>query len=972
MAMVAGAAALPVPSNTSPVALAPLAFSGLAGKPPSQLHSVGSAVASKGSLATRRDLALLAAAGVSVAGAASSRRLAGGRRRSRFAGRGRPGAVHFVARRATEIVVSVPDIADLQKQAEAELGSLSSPSAEAVNSLAVQLQGLAAGVELPQPPEALKQAIDSLLAIPEVRAAADTFSQQANALLAALPAAMPAELSAALADPALAVAAQPAGAGALLVWLLALRRGKQWWAEELPLRYDGPWIEAYWMRRPFKLLKRFIEVGFKIGAFSTAIEIDKALGKDEENMPQRAVEARELITDLGPTFVKITQVWASRPDVLPEAYQKECEKLLEQVRPFNRELAMETLRRNITGSNGVERMFDDMAVFDEPIAAASVGQVYKANMNGRDVAVKVQRPDVREQVTLDLFVVRRLSGLGSQLPIERYAAQFKSLLELLDRAAPPFIEELDYENEASNQRRFAKMTADCELIRDNVAVPEVFFSSREVLVQEWLPGKKLTEPGAAQEQAGRVVKVLLNSYMVQFLETGFLHGDPHPGNFILMPDGRLGILDYGLMTTISPEKRVAFIEYIMHVQAKMYDECLQDLVNLEFLPAGIADDKEAREVIVPGLANTLSILYEGSGDLREQQKKFIKQREDLQATGKLEVLRGKLQAIAKKYGSFRLPGYMTLILRAFATLEGVGLRTDKQFSIIKECFPYVARRLLTDDSLRIREALKAYLYRDGRRIKVKRIDDLASGFGNFTNLMKGSRKEAVEAGAPIAAADTAALVVAGRGSGDSTEDEETPPVVFDTASRDIIAVLFSPQGNFLQEVLIDEAVAAIDALSRAALVQLLKALGPLAMPLRGQLSFMLGSPDFSRTESVILTRDDKESLLLLRRIAQLIQEGSSGRPDASSSASSEHDGGAADAGVRSVDLLNVFRDLQRLGPIASGLLPTVAPGVTAFARRLVVQLGSRTLLRLANDLERGSAGGRRASAMIPAAATTSR
>jgi len=713
--------------------------------------------------------------------------------------------------------------------------------------------------------------------MPELRVGLDS-------LVALLPAELPGQLAVLLADPAFATAAGPAAVGAAVVGLLSLKRGRQTWLEELPIRYNGPWIQAYWARRPLTLILRFVEVAFRIGSFTTSIEFDKIFGTEEKNRPERAIAAREMITDLGPTFVKITQVWASRPDILHEEYQKEFEKLLEQVRPFGKELAMKTLRRNIPGDGELERMFGGLKDFETPIAAASVGQVYKAMVNGREVAVKVQRPDVRETVTLDLYVVRQLSSFGSRLPIERYAAQFRSLVELLDRAAPPFIEELDYENEAANQRKFAASIRGCDLVKDTVVVPDVLLSTREVLVQEWLPGKKLTEPGAAQEQAGRVVKVLLNSYMVQFLETGFLHGDPHPGNFVLMPDGKLGILDYGLMTTIDPEKRIAFIEYIMHVQAQMYDECLQDLVNLEFLPAGIASDPVAREIIVPGLASTLSILYEGSGDLREQQEKFKKQRDDLQATGKLEELRAKLTEIGNKYGSFKLPGYMTLILRAFATLEGVGLRNDKSFSIVKECFPYVARRLLTDDSNRIREALRAYLYKGRQRVSVKRIDDLSAGFGSFTNLMKGNRKEIGEAGGTLATMERPIGIKLSSSSSSSAPaaggDEVSAATadLLNTAGRDLASVLFRPEGNFLQELLIDEAVAAIDALSRAVVLQILRALGPLAFPLRGPLSFFLNSPSSERTESVILSRGDKESLLLLRRIVRLTAAGGRQRP----------------------------------------------------------------------------------------------
>ncbi|CAL1141530.1 unnamed protein product [Cladocopium goreaui] len=621
----------------------------------------------------------------------------------------------------------------------------------------------------------------------------------------------------------------PAAVGVFVVALLSLRRGRQPWLEELPLRYDGAWIAAYWQRRPLRLLQRFVEVSIRAGSFSVAMEIDKLLGREEAMSAQRAREAKELITDLGPAFVKIVQVFASRPDALPEAYQKEFEGLLERVRPFKKDEAMDTMSRNLDGDEAVRSLFDDMSVFDEPVAAASVGQVYRAKMNGREVAVKVQRPDVREQVTLDLFVVRQIASIGSFVPIERYARQFRSLFDLVDRAAPPFIEELDYEFEASNQKEFAELISKCDLVSDTVQVPEVVQASREVLIQEWLPGKKLTEPGAAKDQAQQV-KVLLNSYMVQLLETGFLHGDPHPGNFVLMPSGKIGILDYGLMTRISEDKRVALIQYLMHVQANMYDECLQDLVTLEFLPDGIASDKEAREVIVPRLAETLNILFEQS-DLRVQREKFIKQREELEASGKLEILQQELQGIAKKYGSFQLPGYATLIIRALATLEGVGLKASSNFSLKSETFPYIARRLLTDDSLRIREALRAYLYKGRSRIAPDRLESLSQGFRTFTNLMKGDRVEAAAAGAPTPETVEATNNTNRNEARQSGEN-------LDLATKDIAAVLFSPDGNFLQDLLIDEGVAAVDALSRAAVLQSLRALnplGPLAVPVAAPL-----------------------------------------------------------------------------------------------------------------------------------------
>ncbi|CAE7209901.1 unnamed protein product [Symbiodinium natans] len=848
-----------------------------------------------------------------------------------------------VNRKVYRVQVDLPDPMDVEKQIETVAGPMFAKDIQQAGRAATDLlHSTEKALPKMMLPELPKIPLPSLPAVPpELTAAVKQLAAKVEAAapnlttdLKNLAAHLPPDIAKVLLHPqVLEPVMLPAGVGAVVVWLLALRRGPQPWIEELPREYDYGRITAYWQRRPFKLLTRFVEAGIKVGGFLLSRKLDEWTGTEDQMRPQRAVEARELITDLGVTFIKIAQVWASRPDILPKEYLKEYEKLLEQVRPFGKDLALETLRRKEEGGRAAIDMFDDLSVFEKPIASASVGQVYKAELNGKTVAVKVQRPDVREQSTLDLYVIRTAGSIGSLLPwpFLSTARQSRNLVELIDLTAPTFVQELDYEVEAANQRRFAETVEDCELIRDAVVVPEIVFANREVLVQEWLDGKKLTEPGAAQEQAGRVVKLLLNSYMVQFLETGYLHGDPHPGNFILMGDGRLGILDYGLMTEISSEKRLAFIEFLMHLQAKEYRSCLNDLINLEFFPPALAEDKEALDIIVPTLANTLSTLYEEGGDLKKKQAMFVKQREEMKAAGKLDGLREKLQAISKKYsGAFRLPPYFTLILRAFGTLEGLGLKTNENFAIVKECFPYIARRLITDDSFRMREALRSYLYKGRSRIAVSRIDELATGFGNFTNLMKGSRTESAAAGGiQLKPADSGT-------SNDATHDQSTQNSQrreVDSATREIAEVVFSRDGNFLQDLLIEEGVAAIDALSRASLVRLLRTLGPLALPLSLPLNLLLGGVD----DQQLLSREDKQSLLVLRRITELVDAGR--RP-------------AAESDDRGADLGETVRSLQRLQPIAQGLLPSITPGAASFAGRFARQLARRVLLRLADDVER--------------------
>ena len=187
-----------------------------------------------------------------------------------------------------------------------------------------------------------------------------------------------------------------------------------------------------------------------------------------------------------------------------------------------------------------------------------------------------------------------------------------------------------------------------DVVRGAVKVPHVFrkLSGRCVLTQEWVEGRKLTDLGddpASAPLRAKLVQTLLNSYMVQFLETGFLHADPHPGNFLLMEDGRLCILDYGMMTTIEAEQRVAFIEYIAHLSARDYDKTLGDLVNLGFVPPNSrTTPRTARSWSRSWRRRWRRCTARGSAT-----KKLDKLNE--QGAGRVAELSDKLERIAKDY-----------------------------------------------------------------------------------------------------------------------------------------------------------------------------------------------------------------------------------------------------------------------------------------------------------------------------------
>ena len=750
--------------------------------------------------------------------------------------------------------------------------------------------------------------------------------------------------------------------------------------EGLPSSYDIEGIRAYWRARPLASLRRTSALLVRVLAWGVGLLSDVAAGPEavERNAAARARDLRDLIAEQGPAFVKVGQAVAIRPDLLPPAYLTELQTLLDQVAPFGSDEARALIRQQLGAGVDLEDVFEDVSAFDEPVAAASIGQVYRARLKangygqspeesvpsslfGDEVAVKVQRPGILETVTLDLLVIRSvLSAVASAEDFGNESlAQIKQgaegFLPVLDVAAERFLEELDYGLEADNASRFEKDMASVEVVRGAVKVPHVFrgLSGRCVLTQEWVEGRKLTDitsdPSTGPLRA-KLVQTLLNSYMVQFLETGFLHADPHPGNFLLMPDGRLCILDYGMMTEILPDQRVAFIEYIAHLSARDYEKTLTDLVNLGFVPPELANDPRNRDVVVPVLAETLETLYGSGGSAAKKLDKLSEQ-----GNSRVSELSDKLEQLSKEY-PLQLPPYFVLILRAFGTLEGLGLSVDENYAIVDECFPYVARRMLADDSPRMRAALRSFVYGGGDRLKISRVRSVAAGFGDFTNNMD----EAVTA--EVREDDKSAFV--------RTAEKEQQSTV-DAATRDALALVFSAEGNYLQEILVEECVRAADALSRGAASGAWRALGagapaalalgflapPVALVPGVNLPLVLSLLASRNGGAVALTRDDKRNLALLRSVAELVA------PDAAFPWLSGTNGGRDRGRDRSGGFVNVnggmsAEDVRRVAALVAELGPTVAPGVRrmsgAFAEQFSARIAERTREDLANAFPRGA------------------
>ncbi|CAM9999773.1 unnamed protein product, partial [Ectocarpus fasciculatus] len=494
-------------------------------------------------------------------------------------------------------------------------------------------------------------------------------------------------------------------------------------------------------------------------------------------------------------------------------------------------------------------------------------------VTGEVVAVKVQRPDVLESVTLDLYVIRLLLLFIAKNDSTRESAL--SILGVIDNWADRFLQELDYLQEAANGDRFRREMAESKTLGEAILVPQVYtaLNTRYILVTEWVEGVKVdaidSSTPAGRERLKKIVATLLNSYLAQLLESGFLHADPHPGNFLCTPDGRLCVLDMGLMTEVGEDQRYALLEYVSHLTAKDYEATLYDLIVLGFIPEEIGQDPEKAGIVAPLLATVLEQLSNGGG------AKSVT----------VESVGEEVEELGRQY-PIRIPAYFGLIIRAFSALEGLGLQLDEQYSIVNECFPYLARRLLTEDSDRMHKMLRTFLYgKDGRYLKVDRVDDLVDGYSQFTALAdeasKGLAVDGVKdplgrtshvptsaAAASTAETPTSQQNTAASSSSRRRREPKSPAPLFggdgggggapaavpafasagatsaaaaadgapggamavgvdpiqDPVARDALKLLFSKEGNYVQELVVEELVRMTDALSREANLQIIQAL----------------------------------------------------------------------------------------------------------------------------------------------------
>ena len=393
------------------------------------------------------------------------------------------------------------------------------------------------------------------------------------------------------------------------------------------------------------------------------------LGKERNriaNQEKQALWLKDKLIELGPTFIKIGQSMGTRADLLPLPFVTELGTLVDQVPPFPNSIAFARIEHEL--GRKINEVYSEFEL--EPVAAASLGQVYRARLHsGEEVAVKVQRPNLEAIIKGDVVILKKVARFAERFPQLNENADWAGMLREFDVTIH---EEMDYAAEGHNAERFRENFKNWS----NIHVPKIYWhaTTSKVLTMDFIHGAKVTDLEEQQRRGiapEKVNRLLIKTYLKQLLEDGFFHADPHPGNLLVMPDGRLAFFDFGMVGRITPELQAKMIDAFFHVVGKDAAGIAQDLIDLDFLKPG-TDPSIVRPVVEK--------MFEFHLNLKLKDVNF-------------KELTYDLADVMYDY-PFRLPSNFTYIMRALMTLEGIGIVTDPEFNFFETAKPFAKEFML--------------------------------------------------------------------------------------------------------------------------------------------------------------------------------------------------------------------------------------------------------------------------------------
>jgi predicted unusual protein kinase regulating ubiquinone biosynthesis (AarF/ABC1/UbiB family) len=435
--------------------------------------------------------------------------------------------------------------------------------------------------------------------------------------------------------------------------------------------------KAYrWNRENYSRHRRFVDIWAFVLSLMAGLWLDSkswsyAGGVTEPKKAVRrrkqAIWIRDTFLDLGPTFIKVGQLFSTRADLFPSEYVEELSKLQDKVPAFSYEQVEAIVEKDL--GKEIPQLFRS---FDPiPLAAASLGQVHKATLHsGEEVVAKIQRPGLVKLFTIDLAILR---GIARYFQNHPDWGRGRDWLGIYEECCRILWEEIDYLQEGRSADTFRRnFRAD-----DWVRVPRVYwrYTSPRVLTLEYLPGIKISHYEAL-EAAGidrkLVAQLGAKAYLQQLLNDGFFHADPHPGNIAVSPEGSLIFYDFGMMGRVNPITREKLMDTLFGIAQKDAEKVVNSLVALGAI-APVEDMGPVRRSIQYMLDHFMDKPFENQS---------------------VAQISDDLYEIAYDQ-PFRFPATFTFVMRAFSTLEGVGKGLDPDFNFMEVARPF-AMQIMTN------------------------------------------------------------------------------------------------------------------------------------------------------------------------------------------------------------------------------------------------------------------------------------
>lgn len=599
--------------------------------------------------------------------------------------------------------------------------------------------------------------------------------------------------------------------------------------------YDAKSILNFYDQRPWEVGLRLNMLGLPLLGWYFGLILDsiqKIDGKESVERKRGEQLRMHLIRSKSVALIKSGQALSLRPDLLTKKiWAEELGKLVDEVGSFPDMEAMNIMREElsdllprITNARRVEsrnskqkttrggkknrltRLVESDPVlslfeFDNDcrvVASASIGQVYKARIRrgpaleaaigkaeaakwgGKTIAIKIQRPDVAASAALDMYLLRRTA---------MWLSKFRGgdIVAIADTFGMQLFGELNYVREAKNCERFRKLYG----LWDDVVVPPACtkLTRKKVIVMEWVDGTKGPWKG---EDGIDMVRIGLRCSTDQLLRSGLFHADPHRGNLLRTPKGHLAVIDFGMMSDIPESDRYGLIGLVLGLKNKDIALATENLLKLGFL-----EDTTQVDILVPRLRKALNNATGGTN--KASDLSFSQLQVELDEISRDDVLK------------FKIPPYITIIIRSLTILEGFALDVDPNFRLIRGAYPYVLKQLLSPE---------------GMERTPKALDELLVRL-----LTVNGKKREVEWGR---LRDLLVLAEKASRSYDPSKDTDEDKVSLSRKTLDLfLKFMTSKTGLFLKEPLVHELAEAIDGMASMGESTLLRLSRGLVRPLPG-------------------------------------------------------------------------------------------------------------------------------------------